>query len=120
MTLLARVTAPLAAADDAVNALSDTGNRLLSWTWWPLGPLRKHQTTDAAHLGVSIAWAFGSTFGYEAVVPKRLQSDGARAQVERVVSIVAGIALAIIAAGAWDRRAERLRRRPWRLLRGRS
>jgi hypothetical protein len=47
-------------------------------------------------------------------MPEEHRSTGRRLRNERIVAGVASVVFWFAASGAWDRRAERLRRRPWR------
>ena len=111
MTLLARATAPLAPLDPALNALSDLGNKVTPWMWWPIDPPKKTESYDIPRLGLVILWCLVPEV-LEAVVPEDAKSSG-RA---RTISQITAVVLSAATVGAWDRRAERLqrRRRPWR------
>lgn len=116
MTFAARATAPLAALDRPINALSDAEARLFPWTWWPVGPPPRHRPYGSAEHAVGLGWLVASFALSEVVVatlPEHLRSRGAALQVERAAAVAGGVATWVMIAGAWDRRAQRLRRRPW-------
>ena len=93
-------TMPLAAADDAVNALHDRLNAALPRLWWPLSVpsadrrlgLAEH-ALYAAHAGAGIVLA-------SAVAPRRLRPPLV------AVGVVAAFASWALFTGAWDRRAD--------------
>ncbi len=119
MTLPARATAPLARFDGALNGFSDAEIRWLPWTWWPLDPPRADRPFGREEHAVSAAWlaaGFALSEVVAARVPDEMRSTGTALTVERVLTAVLSVATWLAVAGAWDRRAERLRRRPWRRL----
>lgn len=82
MTVFDRLTRPLAPIDRPVNAVNDGTVRMMPWVWWP------------------------------ASAPRPDRSWGAGQHVEYVgCSPVAFVVGEVVAVGAWDRRAARLRRR---------
>jgi hypothetical protein len=121
MTPSARVTAPLARFDSAWNRLGDATIRWVPWTWWPLDPPRADRPYGPGEHAVIGAWLAVSFTLSEVVVarqPEELRSTGTRLAIERALTIALSVAAWLAAAGAWDRRAERLRRRPWLRLLG--
>ncbi len=116
MSLFARVTGPLAKLDGPVNRLSDLGIRVAPWAWWPASPPRHDRPYDAGQHAVLLAWsAAGYLVGDVLVqrVPEESRSTGRRLRIERIVTGLIAAMIWLVAVGAWDRRAERLRRRPW-------
>jgi hypothetical protein len=118
MTVSADLTAPLAGLDRPLNAMSDFGNRVLPWMWWPAGAPRPHRPYGLEHHAVLLAWNIGSFVAYELLVPARHKRTGVAQQVERALSTVGSFALQVAVAGAWDRRAAARRRMPWRRFTG--
>lgn len=96
----ARLTGPLAEADEAVNALHDRLNEAAPGLWWPLrAPAadrrlgRPEHALYATHAGLGLAVA-------AALAPRRLRVPVA------VATAVLGAASWAIFTGAWDRRAD--------------
>ena len=116
MTSLARLTQPFSRLDGPINALTDATVRRMPWTWWPVGPPRADRPMTARHHAVSLGWSAVVFVAGEVAVPTSLQSSGRRLRAERAATVLLSLALWALGAGAWDRRAERLRRRPWKRL----
>ncbi len=120
MTFPARVTQPLSRFDSSLNAVNDMSARLVPWGWWPIGPPRPDRPYGAAEHAVYLGWSvlgFGIGEVATARQPEERRSTGALLASERALTIVLSVLVWAGASGAWDRRAERLRRRPWRRLR---
>jgi hypothetical protein len=117
VTLFARATRPLERVDGAVNRLNDLTVRLTPWVWWPAARPTRDRPLHAGQHAAYLGW---SAFGFVAgeLLARRLPEDqrptGRRLRRERAATALLSVALWIVAAGAWDRRAARLRRRPWR------
>ena len=119
MTLPARASAPLARYDAAWNRLNDATIRWVPWTWWPLEPPRADRPYGREEHAVIGAWLLVSFTLTEVVVarqPEEMRSTGTKLAIERALTLALSVAVWLAAAGAWDRRAERLRRRPRRRL----
>jgi hypothetical protein len=120
MSVFARATRALEALDGPVNRFSDLTVRATPWMWWPASPPRPDREYDAGQHATVLAW---SAVGYLAgdVLAQRLpeehRSTGSRLRNERIVTGVMSAALWLVVVGAWDRRAGRLRRRPWQRIR---
>ena len=120
MSVFARVTQPLQELDGAVNRLNDLTVRAAPWMWWPASPPRRDRPFEASQHAAYLAW---SAVGYLAGdvlaqrMPEQLRSTGRRLRNERIATGVLSAGAWLVAAGAWDRRAERLRRRPWQRVR---
>jgi hypothetical protein len=102
--------------DGPVNRLSDLSVRAAPWMWWPASPPRRDRPYGAGQHAAYLAWsAIGFAAGEVLVqrLPEDQRSTGRRLRDERIVSGLLAAVLWLVAAGAWDRRAERLRRRPW-------
>jgi hypothetical protein len=122
MTLLARVTEPLSRFDASLNAVNDASARLVPLGWWPIGPPRPEDPYGAREHAVYLGWSvvgFGIGESLNATRPADQRSTGALLLGERALTLVLGVLWWAAFAGAWDRRAERLRRRPWRRWRPR-
>lgn len=120
MTFLARVTEPLSRFDAPLNALNDISARLVPWGWWPVAPPRPDRPYGAPEHAVYLGWSvvgFGIGEIANARQPEDRRSTGALLLFERALTIVLSVLWWAAFAGAWDRRAARLRRRPWRKLR---
>ncbi len=120
MSFLARVTRPLARFDAPVNALNDLAARRYRWMWWPIQPPRPDRPYGPREHAVYFGWSvvgFGIGEAAAASRPEEERSTGALLLFERALTILVGILVWAAAAGAWNRRAARLRRRPWRRLR---
>ena len=119
MSFFARVTQPLEPLDRAVNWANDLTVRATPWMWWPASPPRRDRSYDTAQHATYLAW---TALGYVAGdilaqrMPEEHRSTGARLRNERILTgLTTGVAW-LVAVGAWDRRAEQLRRRPWQRL----
>jgi hypothetical protein len=116
MSPFARATRPLQRLDGPVNRLSDFTVRVTPWMWWPASPPRRDRPYEAGQHAAYLAW---SAIGFVAgeVLAQRLPEDqrstGRRLRNERIVTGLLTGVLWLVIVGAWDRRAERLRRRPW-------
>jgi hypothetical protein len=112
MSFFARVTEPLAPIDGPVNRLNDLTVRVTPWVWWPASPPRRDRRLGAGQHASYLAW---SVAGYLAgdvlakLLPEEHRSIGARLRNERIVTGLATVVVWLLAVGAWDRRAERLR-----------
>ena len=108
-TLPARLTRPLAFADEPLNALQDRLNAAMPWVWWPLGrPNPRRPLPASAHL-LAAVHIVGGTMLPEPLL-RAFGGDlptGGRLWGERLGSVLLSAALWIVAAGAWDRRARR-------------
>jgi len=116
MSLFARVTRPLARLDGPVNRLSDVGVRVAPWTWWPASPPQRDRPYDAGQHAVLLAWAVAGYLLGDVLaqrMPEEMRSTRRRLRGERIVTGLIAAMIWLVAVGAWDRRAERLRRRPW-------
>jgi len=116
MSLFARVTLPLAKLDGPVNRLSDLGIRVAPWAWWPASPPRHDRPYNAGQHAVLLAWSAAGYLVGDVLVqrmPEESRSTGRRLRIERIVTGLIAAMMWLVAVGAWDRRAERLRRRPW-------
>jgi hypothetical protein len=114
VTVFDRLTRPLARADRPVNALNDGTVRLTPWVWWPASAPRRGRPWSAGQHLACVGWGLAAFVVGEVVyarLPADLRSTGTRLRNERLASGVAGVAAWVVAAGAWDRRAARLRRR---------
>ena len=123
MSLPARVSSPLARFDPVLNGINDATIRWLPFMWWPIGPPRADRPYGRGEHAHTAAWTVGTFVLTEIAVarqPEEMRRTGTALAVERVLSIVLTLAGWVAVAGAWDRRAERLRRRPWRQLLGRA
>jgi hypothetical protein len=119
MTLPARATAALSRFDGPLNALADSSPRLVPWAWWPIDPPRRDRPYGPREHAVYLGWSVaGFAVGEAAValIPEEDRPRGTRLGVERAVTLAGAGALWLATAGAWDRRAAALRRRPWRRL----
>lgn len=120
MTVFDRLTRPLAPIDRVVNALNDGTIRLMPLVWWPASaPRRDHPWRAGQHVAY-VGWSVAGSLVGEVVaarLPEDLRPTGTRLRNERLASGVAGLAVWVVAAGAWDRRAAGLRRRRSRLRR---
>jgi hypothetical protein len=117
MSYFARVTRPLARLDGPVNWCSDLAVRTTPWMWWPASPPRRDRPLNTTQHAAYLAWSVGGYLAGDAIatrLPEDMRSSGRQLRIERVVTGVASVALWLVFAGAWDRRAARLRRRPWR------
>jgi hypothetical protein len=118
MSLFARATQPLHRLDGPVNGATDLTIRLTpAWMWWPASPPRRDRPHDAGQHAVYLGWSAVGLLAGDVLathLPEEHRSTGARLRTERIVSVVLTVVLWVVLAGAWDRRAERLRRRPWR------
>jgi hypothetical protein len=91
----------------------------MPWIWWPGSQPRRDRPYRPEHHAAYLAWSAASFAFAEALsrrLPEEMRSTGARLRSERAISAVTSVVLWIVCAGAWDRRAERLRRRPWSRL----
>ena len=116
MSLFARVTRPLHELDEPVNRLTDVAIRVTPWMWWPALPPRRGRPFDAGQHAVCLAWsAVGFVVGDVLAqrLPAEQRSTGERLRNERILTGALTAVLWLVTAGAWDRRAERLRLRPW-------
>jgi hypothetical protein len=116
MSLCARVTWPLHGLDGPVNRATDLTVRVTPWMWWPASPPRRDRPLDGGQHAVYLAWATVGFLAGDLVaqrLPPELRSTGGQLRNERIVTGLLTAALWLVTAGAWDRRAERLRRRPW-------
>lgn len=116
MSFFARATTPLHGLDDPVNRLGDLTVRVAPWMWWPASPPRRDRPYDTGQHAVYLAWSAAGLIAADVLaqrLPEEHRSTGARLRNERIVSGLLTAALWLATAGAWDRRAERLRRRPW-------
>jgi len=117
MSVFARATEPLAGLDGPVNRFADLTLRVAPWMWWPASPPRRDRPYDAGQHAVYLTWSAVGFLGGEVLVqrlPEEQRSTGTGLRNERILTVVLTVVLWLVAAGAWDRRAERLRRRPWR------
>lgn len=118
MTVFARLTLPLAPIDSAVNSLNDCTVRLTPWVWWPASAPKRNRSWSLEQHVAYAGWSLvGSVVGEVVAwrLPDELQSTGTRLRNERLGGGLAAVVVWVVAAGAWDRRAEQLRRgRPWR------
>ena len=89
--LAERLTAPLAGADDAVNALHDRLNAAVPWLWTPLAVPRTDERLGPAHHALYAAHAAAGL-----VVLRR----------RRGVGVVLALASWAVFTGAWNRRAD--------------
>ncbi len=122
MTFPARVTEPLSRFDSSLNAVNDWSARRVPWGWWPIEPPRPDRPYGAAEHAVYLGWSvvgFGIGEAANARQPEDQRSTGARLTFERALTIVLSVLWWAAFTGAWDRRAARLRLRPWRRLRRR-
>jgi hypothetical protein len=120
MSVFAGATQPLQRLDGAVNRLNDLSVRATPWMWWPASPPHRDRPFEASQHAVYLVWsAVGFLVGEVLAhrMPEELRSTGRRLRNERIATGVITAAVWLVAAGAWDRRAERLRRRPWQRLR---
>jgi hypothetical protein len=117
VTVFDRVTRPLSRLDRPVNALDDGAVRRMPWAWWPASAPKRARPWDAGQHGAYVAWSVAGLLVGEvlaALLPEDQRSTGRRLRNERLGSGLAALALWVLAAGAWDRRAAKLRaRRPW-------
>jgi len=115
VTVFDRLTRPLERIDRPVNAFNDGTVRVTPWVWWPASPPRRDRPWRAGQHGAYLGWSVAAFVVGEVVaarLPEDLRSTGTRLRMERLATGVAGLAMWLLAAGAWDRRAARLRRRP--------
>jgi hypothetical protein len=120
MSVFARATQPLQTLDGAVNHLTDFTVREIPWVWWPASPPRRDRPFEAGQHAAYLVWSAASFLAGEVLaqrMPEELRSTGRRLRNERIATGMIAAAGWLVAAGAWDRRAERLRRRPWQRLR---
>jgi hypothetical protein len=119
VSVFARTTEALRPLDAVLNGTSDLSVRFAPWMWWPADPPRADRPYGVAHHVAYLAWsaaAFALVESLMTQLPEEQRPSGARLRYERVATAVAGAAVWWISAGAWDRRAARLRRRPWTRL----
>jgi hypothetical protein len=120
MSVFADATQPLERLDGAVNGLNDLSVRATPWMWWPASPPRRDRPFEAGQHAAYLAWSAVGLVASEVLaqrMPEELRSTGSQLRNERIATVVMAAAMWLVAAGAWDRRAERLRRRPWQRLR---
>jgi hypothetical protein len=118
MSVFARATQPLQGLDETVNRLSDLTVRVTPWMWWPASPPRRDRPYDAGQHATYLAWSAAGFLAGDVLakrVPEEHRSTGRRLRTERMLTALMTAVLWLVTVGAWDRRAERLRRRPWRL-----
>ena len=63
-----------------------------------------------------LAWSVAGYFLGDVLaqrMPEEVSSTRWRLRIERIVTGLNAAMIWLVAVGAWDRRAERLRRRPW-------
>jgi hypothetical protein len=121
MSFFARATRPLEMLDGPVNRLSDVAVRVAPWAWWPASPPRSDRPYDRGQHAAYLAWMVAGHLAGDVLaqhMPEEHRSTGRRLRAERIVTALVSAAIWLVCAGAWDRRAERLRRRPWRRRRG--
>jgi hypothetical protein len=120
VTIFDRLTRPLAPVDRPINALNDGTARVTPWVWWPASAPRRNRPWSTGQHVAYAGWALAGLVVGEIVaarLPAGLRSTGAQLRNDRIRAGLAGLVGWVIVAGAWDRRATRLRRRrPW--LRG--
>lgn len=120
MSVFAGATRPLQKLDRAVNGLNDFTVRATPWMWWPAPPPRRDRPFEAGQHAAYLAWSAVGFLAGDVLaqrMPEKLRSTGRTLRNERIATAMMTAALWLVAAGAWDRRAERLRRRPWQRLR---
>ena len=120
MSVFALATQPLQGLDGAVNRLNDLAVRATPWMWWPASPPRRDRPFEAGQHAAYLAWSAVGYLAGDALArraPEEMRSTGRRLRDERIATGVMAAAMWLVVAGAWDRRAERLRRRPWERLR---
>jgi hypothetical protein len=120
MSVFAGVTRPLQRLDGAVNGLSDLFVRAAPWMWWPASPPRPDRPFEAGQHAAYLMWsAVGFLVGEVLAhrMPQELRSTGRRLRNERIATVIMPAAVWFLVAGAWDRRAERFRRKPWQRVR---
>ena len=109
----ARLTAPLAVLDRPLNALNDGSIRVAPWLVWPLSPPRRDETLPPA---LYVQLAAQALLGQAATEALQRRSGtllaGRALQRERALTWAVSVVGTVLAAGAWDRRAARLRARP--------
>jgi hypothetical protein len=116
MSVFAGVTQPLQRLDGAVNRLNDLSVRATPWMWWPASPPLADRPFEAGQHAAYLAWSAVAFLGGELLahrMPQELRSTGRRLRNERIATGIMAVAVWLVATGAWDRRAERFRRRPW-------
>ena len=89
--LAERLSAPLAGADDRVNAVHDRLNAAVPWLWTPLDVPRTETRLGPAHHAL---YAVHAAIGI-ALLPRR-----------RTVGVVLAVASWAVFTGAWNRRAD--------------
>lgn len=89
--LAERLSAPLAGADDAVNAVHDRLNAAVPWLWTPLAVPRPEQRLGPSHHALYAAHA---ALGL-ALLRRR-----------RTFGVVLAVASWAVFTGAWNRRAD--------------
>jgi hypothetical protein len=120
MSFFARTTQPLSGLDGVINGCSDFFVRATPWMWWPAPPPRRDRPLGAGQHAVYLAWSAVGYVGGDVLaqrMPEEQRSTGRRLRTERVVTALLTTGVWVVTVGAWDRRAERLRRRPWQRLR---
>jgi hypothetical protein len=120
MSVFARATQPLQILDGSVNRLNDLTVRATPSMWWPATPPRRDRPFQAVHHAAYLVWSAVGFLAGDVLaqrMPEELRSTGRRLRNERIATGLMAAAVWLVAAGAWDRRAERLRRRPWQRLR---
>lgn len=117
MTLFARATQPLQRLDGPINRFHEMEVRDTPWMWWPASPPRRDRPYDAGQHAVVLVWSAVGFLAGDLLaqrVPEGRRSSGRRLRNERIATAVASAVVWVVAVGAWDRRAARLRRRRWR------
>jgi hypothetical protein len=88
--------------------------RVAPWAWWPASPPRRDRAYDAGQHAVLLAWSAAGYLVGDVLaqrMPEESRSTGRRLSIERTVTGLITAMMWLLIAGAWDRRAERLRRR---------
>lgn len=120
MSVFAGATQPLQKLDGAVNRLNDLTIRVTPWMWWPASPPRRDRALEAGQHAAYLGWSVVGLLVGDVLaqrMPEDLRSTGRQLRNERIATVMMTAAMWLVAAGAWDRRAERLRLRPWQRLR---
>jgi len=106
---VARLTQPLAFADDRVNAFTDWTNRWLGWTWWPSA----RRPDPGRPIGADAHAAYlAQTLVFTLVAEWLMARFGALPSGralwrDRVTQLVLTFLSWAVTTGAWERRARR-------------
>lgn len=112
---VARVTQPLAFADDYVNAVSDWSNRWFGWTWWPARrPDPRRPIGSDAHAAYLVQTLVFTLVAERLVARFGELPSGRTLWRDRAVQAAVTPVWWAVTTGAWERRARA--RRPLSVL----